>query len=65
MQGPKAHGWRTDLWAAARVVDLIERHFRVAFHPEHVRKVLKRKLNWSSQEPQRRARERDEAAIAH
>jgi hypothetical protein len=37
----------------------------VAFHPEHVRKVLKRKLNRSSQKPQRRAKERDEAAIAH
>ena len=65
LQGAKAHGWRTDLWTAARVADLIERHFRVAFHPEHVRKILKRKLGWSSQKPQRRARERDEVAIAH
>jgi transposase len=65
MQGAKAHGWRTDLWTAARVADLIERHFKVAFHPEHVRKVLRRKLNWSSQKPQRRAKERDEVAIAH
>jgi transposase len=64
-QGAKAHGWRTELWTAARVADLIERHFKVAFHPEHVRKVLKRKLNRSSQKPQRRAKERDEAAIAH
>jgi transposase len=65
LQGAKAHGWRTDLWTAARVAELIERHFGVAFHPEHARKVLKRKLGWSSQKPQRRARERDEAAIAH
>jgi transposase len=65
LQGAKAHGWRTDLWTAARVAELIERHFEVAFHPEHVRKLLKRKLGWSSQKPQRRARERDEAAIAH
>jgi transposase len=65
LQGARAHGWRTDLWTAARVADLIERHFRVAFHPEHVRKILKRKLNWSSQKPQRRAKERDEAAIEH
>ena len=64
-QGAKAHGWRTDLWTAARVADLIERHFEVRFHPEHVRKVLKRKLNWTSQKPQRRAKERDEAAIDH
>jgi transposase len=65
LQGAKAHGWRTDLWTAARVADLVERHLKVAFHPEHVRKILRRKLRWTSQKPQRRARERDEAAIAH
>jgi transposase len=65
LQGAKAHGWRTDLWTAARAADLIERHFGISFHPEHVRKVLKRKLNWTSQRPQRKAKERDEAAIAH
>jgi len=65
LQGAKAHGFRTELWTAARVADLIERHFRVSFHPEHVRKILKRKLNWTSQKPQRRAKERDEAAIDH
>jgi transposase len=65
LEGAKAHGWRTALWTAARVADLIERHFGISFHPEHVRKVLKRKLGWTSQKPQRRAKERDEAAIAH
>jgi transposase len=64
-KGAKAHGWRTDLWTAARVADLIERHFQVAFHPEHARKILKRRLGWTSQKPQRRAKERDEAAIEH
>jgi transposase len=65
LRGAKAHGWRTDLWTAARAAEVIERHFGLAFHPEHVRKILKRKLNWSSQKPRRRARERDEQAIAH
>jgi transposase len=64
LQGAKAHGWRTELWTADRVATLVERHFRVHFHPEHVRKILKRKLGWTSQKPQRKARERDEAAIA-
>ncbi len=63
LQGAKAHGWRTELWTADRVAALIERHFGVRFHPEHVRKVLKHKLGRASQKPQRRARERDEAAI--
>jgi transposase len=64
-QGAKAQGWRTQLWTAARVAELIERHFAIHFHPEHVRKILKRRLEWTSQKPQRKARERGEAAIAH
>jgi transposase len=65
LKGAKAHGWRTELWTAQRVAQLIERHFGIRFHPEHVRKILKRRLHWTSQKPQRKARERDEAAIAH
>ena len=65
LEGAKAHGWRTELWTARRAAGLIERHFGERFHPEHVRKILKRRLRWTSQKPQRRARERDEAAIAH
>lgn len=65
LKGAKAHGWRTELWTAARSAALIERHFRVRFHPEHARKVLKRRLGWTSQKPQRLAKERDEVAIDH
>ena len=65
LQGAKAHGWRTQLWTADRVAALIERHFGVLFHPEHVRKIVKRRLGWTSQKPQAKAKERDEAAIAH
>src|SRR3954451_18018188 len=65
LQGAKAHGWRTELWTAARAAELIERHFHVRFPPEHVRKLLKRRLRWTSQKPQRKAKERDEVAIGH
>jgi transposase len=65
LQGAVAHGWRTELWTAARVADLIERHLGAHFHPEHVRKILKRKLGWTGQKPEKRARERDEVAIDH
>jgi transposase len=65
LNGAKAHGWRTQLWTAARVAELIERHFATRFHPEHVRKILKRRLHWTSQKPQRRAKERDEVKIDH
>jgi transposase len=64
-EGAKAHGWPTEWWTAARAAELIERHFHVRFHPEHVRKMLQRRLNRTSQKPQRRARERDELAIDH
>jgi transposase len=63
LQGAAAHGWSNDLWTARRVAALIERHFALSFHPEHVRKILKRRLGWSSQKPQLRAKERDDEAI--
>jgi transposase len=63
-EGAKAHGWKTQLWTADRVAELIQRRFALRFHPEHVRKILKRRLRWTSQKPQRKAKERDEDAIA-
>jgi transposase len=62
-QGAKAHGWATALWTAARVARLIERQFDISYHPEHVRKVLKRRLGWTSQKPRRKARERDDKEV--
>jgi transposase len=56
-QGAPAHGFANELWTAARVAQMIRRHFGVTYHPEHVRKLLKRRLNWSSHKPQKRARE--------
>jgi transposase len=63
-KGAKAHGWHNQLWTAARVARLIEREFRIRYHPEHVRKVLKRRLGWTSQKPRRKARERDDKEVA-
>src|SRR5262249_42715444 len=40
LQGASKHGWPNDLWTAARVKQVILRHFGVDFHPEYVRKVL-------------------------
>ncbi len=62
-QGPPAHGWKTGLWSASRVTAMIERHFGVKLHPEHVRKILRKKLVWTSQRPQKKARERHEEQI--
>src|SRR5437899_7549923 len=46
-QGATAHGYPNELWTAARVAQVILRYFGVKYHPEHVRKVLKRRLGWS------------------
>ena len=63
LQGASAHGWPNDLWTAARVQQLILRHCAVDLHPEYVRKLLKRRLGWSSQKPQTKAKERNEDEI--
>jgi transposase len=63
-QGAQKHGWHNHLWTAARVARLIEQHFQIRYHPEHVRKVLKRRLGWTSQKPRRKARERNDKEVA-
>lgn len=62
-EGPRQHGYGTELWTLARVAELIRRRFGVRYHPGHVWYLL-RGIGWSCQKPQRRARERDEPAIA-
>ena len=62
--GAKAHGWHNRLWTAARVAQLIRRRFGVSLHPDHVRRFLRARLGWTSQKPQRKARERKEEEIA-
>ena len=62
-QGAAAHGWSNHLWTTARVAVLIDRHFGIRYHHDHVGRFLRRRLRWSVQKPVRRARERREAAI--
>ena len=62
LKGATAHRYATDLWTLPRVAELIARTFGVSYHPAHVWKIL-RGEGWSCQRPERRARERDEAAI--
>jgi transposase len=63
LKGASQHGWPNDLWTAARVQEVIRRHFGIDYHPEHVRKVLKRRLGWTSEKPQTKAKERHEDEI--
>src|SRR5262249_16130273 len=38
-QGAVAHGWPNHLWTSRRVAVMVERHFGVRYHPDHVRKI--------------------------
>jgi len=62
-KGATAHGYPNELWTAARVAQVILRHFGIKYHPEHVRKVLKRRLGWTSHKPQVRARQRNDKEV--
>ncbi len=62
VQGPLAHGYRTDLWTTLRVAQVIQRKFGVPYHRDHVGKLL-HALDWTCQKPEKRATQRDEAAI--
>ena len=55
--GPRAHWYRTDLWALERVAEAIAKQFAVHYHPSQVWRVL-RGVGWSCQKPERRARQR-------
>src|SRR5438046_453615 len=57
-QGPQAHGWLNQLWTTDRVAQVIERHFHIRYHPDHVGRFLRQRLGWSVPKPHRRARER-------
>jgi transposase len=57
-QSPTAFGFRTDLWTAARVAQLIRDRFGVAYNPNYLREWLA-KRNYSPQKPERLARQQD------
>ena len=63
-QGPRAHGFRTNLWTLPRVARIIKQLTGVQYHPGHVWRLLGA-IDWTLQRPAKRARERNEAAIQH
>jgi len=62
LKGSRAAGYPTELWTLARVAEVIWRLFGIRYHPSHVWRLL-HQMDWSCQKPERRAVERDEAAI--
>lgn len=62
LKGPRALGYRTELWTLRRIAEVIRKRFGPRYDPSGVWHVL-RSMGWSCQKPERRARERDEARI--
>jgi transposase len=61
-RGARQAGFPTERWTLQRIQSLIEREFRVTYHPTYVARLLKQ-LGWSPQVPLPRAKERDEGLI--
>ena len=61
-KGAESYGFIGAVWTTRRVAVVLERTFGVRYDPSHVARLLGQ-LRWSVQKPQRRATQRDEAAI--
>jgi len=64
LRGAGAAGYATELWTAKRVGAVIRKEFGVHYSEAGVWRLLRKSLGWSWQKPERRALQRDEAAIA-
>jgi transposase len=63
LKGASAWGFPTELWTLDRVVHVIWKSARLRYSRPQAWRVLGQ-LGWSRQRPARRAKERDETAIA-
>jgi transposase len=61
-RGAEAYGFRGQVWTRARIAAVIQLACGVSSHPRHVGRLCQA-IRWSPQQPARRARQRDEAAI--
>jgi transposase len=62
-RSPKAFGYKTELWTARRLAEVIERRYGVRFHSNYLAEWLT-KRGYSPQKPEAKAVERDNPAIA-
>ena len=64
LKGPKANGFPTEMWTLARVAEVLERVSGVRLGTTQTWALLRERLGWSVQRPARRAKERNDEAIA-
>jgi transposase len=65
LEGALAHGFATDVWTLDRIAVVIQGLTGVTLSNPSVWRLLRGRLGWSVQRPQRQAKERDEEAIQH
>jgi|SRR5262245_17624306 len=63
LEGPVAHGWANDLWTTTRIAQVIEKEFRIKYHPNQVSRILKERLNQTCQRLYRHHTDRNDTAI--
>ena len=63
LAGPQVSGFGTELWTLKRVSLLVQRRFGVRYSDVHIWRLLGQ-LGFSSQKPERQAKERDALAVA-
>jgi transposase len=62
LRGPEAAGYSTGLWTCRRIVQFVRTRFGVAYHPDHIGRLL-RACGLTPQRPQRVAKERDDRRV--
>jgi transposase len=65
LEGALVHGFATDVWTLERIAVVIQGLTGVRLSNPSVWRLLRGRLGWSVQRPQRQAKERDEQAIQH
>ncbi len=65
LEGALAHGFPTDVWTLDRIAVVIQGLTGVQLSNPSVWRLLRNRLGWSVQRPERQAKERDEDAIQH
>jgi putative transposase len=61
-RGALANGFPTDRWTLGRVQQLIQKKFKITYHPKYVNRLL-RKLGFSPQKPLPQAIEQDKDLV--
>jgi len=62
-KGAEYHGFAGAVWTRPRVNGVIKKLFAVSYDPSQVGRILK-KVGWSRQKPQPKARQQDPLAVA-